>query len=223
MLGWLRSLIFPRPMPFLCGWALERSAFHDVANNDMPEDLGELLELHGTRLEYREMLALAETFITWAEIENVTDEQRARMLRSGKEFAQLAAFCGPDWEPRNRDEEQLDLLRFIAQDALEDDDNCWQSDRAEAAEEFLETLMTKMTTLLEVSPDPDQFALRIRAAAEKTGILRHSSKLRSLPYSAFSRDLLIDNPAAKFWAMSVINRISPGEIEGEASFLSCLQ
>jgi len=118
MLNWLRSLIFPRPKSFICGWALERSAFQEVTNNDMPEDLGELLELHGTRLEYREMLVLAELFTRWAGTEDMTDEQRARLIRSGTEFAQLAEFCGPDWEPRNRDEQQIDLLRFIAQDAL---------------------------------------------------------------------------------------------------------
>lgn len=89
----------------------------------MPYDLGELIELHGTRLEYPEMLALAEIFTTWAETEDVTEEQRSRLLRSGIEFAQLADFCGPDWEPRNRDEQKLDLLRFIAQDALIDDED----------------------------------------------------------------------------------------------------
>jgi hypothetical protein len=130
MIGWLRSLIFPRPKSFLCGWALERSAFHEVTNNDMPQDLGELLELHGTRLEYQEMQALAELFTTWAEIEDVTEEQRSRLVRSGREFAQLAEFCGPDWEPRNRDEHQIDLLRFVAQDALIDNDDCWRPDRA---------------------------------------------------------------------------------------------
>ena len=57
MMGWLRTLIFPRPVPFLCGWAWERSAFHEPANNDMPEDMGDLLELHGTRLEYRQVRA----------------------------------------------------------------------------------------------------------------------------------------------------------------------
>lgn len=31
----------------MCGWALRRSAFHEVANNDMPHDVGELMELHG--------------------------------------------------------------------------------------------------------------------------------------------------------------------------------
>lgn len=127
MMGWLRSLIFPRPKSFICGWALERSAFHEVTNNDMPHDLGELIELHGTRLEYREMKALAELFTTWAETEDVTDEQRTRLLKSGTAFARLAEFCGPDWCPRNRDEQQLDLLRFIAQDALEDDYDPWDN------------------------------------------------------------------------------------------------
>lgn len=210
-------------MPFVCGWALERAAFQEVSNNDMPQDLGELLELHGTRLEYREMRALAELFTNWAIFEDVTEEQRARLLRNGAEFARLADFCGPDWQPRNRDEQQLDLLRFIAQDALIDNDERWRSDRAKVAEEFLEALATKMTALLEGSPNPDQFAMKIREVAEKTGIVRQDSKIRALPYSAFSRDLLIDNAVAQGWAMSVINRISPDEIVDEASFVSCLQ
>lgn len=200
MLGWLRSLIFPRPTPFLCGWALERSAFHEVANNDMPQDLGELLELHGTRLEYREMLALAELFTRWAGTEDVSDEQRARLIRSGTEFAQLAEFCGPDWEPRNRDEQQLDLLRFIAQDAQAGDDDCWRSDRAKAAEEFLEALAKRMTALLEASPDPDALMVKIREKAQQAGLLQPGTKIRSLPYTAFVRDLLLDNPRAIVWA-----------------------
>lgn len=104
MIRSLRSLIFPRPKPFICGWALERSAFHEVANNNMPHDLSALLELHGTRHKYREMQALAELFTTWAETEDVTEEQRSRLVRIGREFAQLAEFCGPGWEPGNRDE-----------------------------------------------------------------------------------------------------------------------
>ena len=168
----------------------------------MPRDLGELIELHGTRLEYWEMLALAELFTTWAETEDVTDEQRVRLRRSGREFAQLAEFCGPDWQPRNRDEQQLDLLKFVAQDALEDDDDCWRSDRAKIAEEFLKALAKRMTALLEASPDPDALMDNIREKAEQVGILPPGTKLRSLPYSAFVRDLLLDNPLAVEWAYS---------------------
>jgi len=200
MLNWLRSLIFPRPKSFICGWALRRSAFHEVANNDMPHDLGELIELHGTRLEYREMRALAEMFTRWAMTEDIIEEQRARLLRSGSGFAQLAEFCGPDWEPRNRDEQQLDLLRFIAQDALTDDDDSWRSDRVEAAEEFLEALAKRMTSLIEASTDPDVLMANIREKAAEAGILRPGMKIRSLPYSAFVRDLVIDNPHAGEWA-----------------------
>jgi hypothetical protein len=200
MIRWLKSLVFPRPMPFVCGWALERAAFQEVSNNDMPQDLGELLELHGTRLEYREMRALAELFTNWAFFEDVTEEQRARLLRSGTEFAHLAEFCGPDWEPRNRDEQQLDLLRFIAQDALVDDDECWRSDRAKVAEEFLEALVKQITALLEESPDPDAFMIKIRQKAEQAGILQPGMKIRLLPYSAFARDLLLDNLRALDWA-----------------------
>lgn len=101
----------------MCGWALTRSALHMVADGEMPQDLGALLELHGTRLEYREMRALAELFVHWAETEDLTEEQRERLITSAEAFANLADFCGPDWVPRDRDEQQLDLLRFIAQDA----------------------------------------------------------------------------------------------------------
>lgn len=219
MIGWLRSLIFPRPKSFICGWALRRSAFHKVADNDMPRDLGELIELHGTRLEYREMKALAELFTTWAETEDVTDEQRARLLRSGKEFAQLAEFCGPDWEPRNRDEQQLDLLRFIAQDALFDDDDCWRSDRAKAAEEFFEALATRMTSLLEASADPDALIADIRHRAEQAGLLQPGMKIRSLPYTAFVRDLLLDNTRAVDWAYRGRFDTAYSDISNEAELL----
>ena len=200
MFDWLRSLIFPPPKPFLCGWALARSAFHEAANNDMPRDLGELMELHGTRLQYREMLALAQLFATWAATEDVSEEQRNRLLRSGMEFAQLAEFCGSDWQPRNRNEQKPDLLKFIVQDALVDDDDCWRSDRARVAEEFLEALARRMIALLEASANPDAFIVDIRHNAEQAGILQPEMKIRSLPYSAFVRDLLLDNPRTIEWA-----------------------
>jgi hypothetical protein len=115
MIRWLRSLIFPHPESFICGWALTRSAIHEVANNDMPHDLGELIELHGTRLEYQEMQALAELFAHWAKTEDVTEEQRARLRAQARAFGELADFCGPDWVPRDRDDGHIDLLRFIAE------------------------------------------------------------------------------------------------------------
>jgi hypothetical protein len=222
MMGWLRSLIFPRPKSFICGWALRRSAFHEVANNDMPRDLGELIELHGTRLEYREMLALAEMFIRWADTEDVTEEQRARLLRSGREFAQLAAFCGPDWEPRNRDEQQPDLLRFIAHDALIDDDDCRRSDRAEVAEEFLEALAKRMTALLDASPDPDALMASIREKAGQAGIMPPGMKIRSLPYAAFVRDLLLDNPRAIDWAYRSRFDMASANVSDETELLGLI-
>lgn len=197
----LRSLFAPaRRQPFLCGWAMRQSALRTVADEDMSQDLGALLELHGARLEYKEMIVLSELFAHWAKTEDVTEDQRDRLAEQARSFERLADFCGPDWVPRDRNDQEIGLLRFVAQDALADDTSGhWRLDQPRRYTSPLEALAARMTVLLELSANPDVLAVKIRERAVRAGIVSPDTKLRSLPYAAFVRDLLLDNLQAAIW------------------------
>lgn len=166
----------------------------------MSENLGPLMELHGTRLEYEEMKKLAELFAHWAATEDITEERRARLRAQAIGFSELADFCGPDWVPRDRDDLEIDLLRFVAQDARADyDSRHWRLDQPTRFTAFLEAIAARMTALLELSAAPDLLMTEIRERAVRAGIVSPETKLRSLPYAAFVRDLLLDNPQAAMW------------------------
>jgi hypothetical protein len=105
---------------------------------------------------------------------------------------------------------------------LIDDDDCRRSDRAEVAEEFLEALAKRMTALLDASPDPDALMASIREKAGQAGIMPPGMKIRSLPYAAFVRDLLLDNPRAIDWAYRSRFDMASANVSDETELLGLI-
>jgi hypothetical protein len=65
-------------------------------------------------LDYVEMLALAEMYERWALTEeNVSGEQRTKLIQWSSDYEQIAEFIGPGWRASNP-ESPPGLIAFLA-------------------------------------------------------------------------------------------------------------
>lgn len=205
-------MLYPQKTPFMHSRAINSASGEGDNHSPISDDIIELADSYVT-LEHHEMVKLAEMFAYWAATDDVTDDQRARLLERAAYFARLANFVGPGWIPLSG-KYPLDVLKFLAMNALAEDHawRNWKGDRSKRAALLLDDLASRMKFLLETSVDPDRLTEQTWLRAERAGIVTADMKVRRLPYAAFVRDLFLDNPRAVDWARRALDWV---DVEGE--------
>ena len=176
------------------------------------------------------MYALSELFRYWSEAEErLTDTQRKNLMRISNDYKIIADSVGRNFKPPSN-QEDIDLMRFIAEIAITHQYSEVHTDLPSAdlyptkndIDEYISKLSEKAIEILENSDDPIYLREQMLKRAIDAGYGHYNSIIRTETYEYFVSDLITENPYAYSWAESAIEIVNIDNIYEDYQILDAL-